>query len=47
MLVLAQSTHKELTAQIQLLKAENEILRRRLNRSVIVTPPKNASDWLS
>ena len=38
MLVLAQSTHDQLAAQVQFLKAENEILRSRLKRSVIVTP---------
>lgn len=37
MLVLAYSTEKQLAAQVQFLKAENEILRARLKRSVIVT----------
>ena len=38
MLVLAQATEKELAAQVQFLKAENEILRGKLERSVIVSP---------
>jgi len=38
MLVLAQATEKELAAQVQFLKAENEILRSKLKRNVIVSP---------
>jgi putative transposase len=38
MLVLAQATEKELAAQVQYLKAENQILRARLPKRIIVTP---------
>jgi putative transposase len=38
MLVLAQATEKELAAQVQYLKAENQILRARLPKRILVTP---------
>lgn len=38
LLVLAQATEKELTAQVQYLKAENQILRARLPKRILVTP---------
>lgn len=41
--LLASSTHQELVAQIQYLKAENEILRSRLPRRVIATRAERAS----
>lgn len=38
LLVLAQATEKELAAQVQYLKAENQILRARLPKRILVTP---------
>ena len=38
LLVLAQATEKELTAQVRYLKAENQILRARLPKRILVTP---------
>ena len=38
LLVLAQATEKELAAQVRYLKAENQILRARLPKRILVTP---------
>ena len=40
--LLAHATHRELAAQVQYLKIENEILRSRLPRRVTVTPTERA-----
>ncbi|HEX9707981.1 MAG TPA: hypothetical protein VGA24_10125, partial [Steroidobacteraceae bacterium] len=37
LMILASATHRELVAQIQYLKAENEILRSKLPTRVVVT----------
>ncbi len=42
LLLLANATHKELVAQIQYLKAENQILRSKLPKRVTVTAPERA-----
>lgn len=40
--LVASATHRELLAQVQYLKTENEILRRRLPKRVIVTRAERA-----
>ena len=40
--MLAQATHRDLAAQVQYLKAENEVLRAKLPKRVTVTPAERA-----
>ena len=42
-LLLAQATEEELAAQVQYLKAENQILHSKLPRRFWISPHRNAS----
>ena len=42
LLILANPTHRELAAQVQYLKAENEILRSKLSKRIAATPAERA-----
>ncbi|MEX0653797.1 MAG: hypothetical protein WD534_11530 [Phycisphaeraceae bacterium] len=42
MKMIAHATHRDLSAQVQYLKVENEILRSRLPKQITVTPAEKA-----